>query len=75
MFIQLTLLHFFLLQFLYISGKYIQLNLNFFYDLFKSKLASRYGTYCTSDSDCDQHQKCLEGTCRCNIGERRFWTG
>jgi len=71
-FIQLILL-LILFQFLYISGKYIELNLNFFYYLFK--LANRYGAYCGSDSDCDQHQKCLGRACRCNIDERRFWTG
>ncbi|CAF3190354.1 unnamed protein product [Rotaria socialis] len=39
------------------------------------KLASNYGGFCYSDSDCDQHQKCSSTVCQCNLDERRFWTG
>ena len=40
-----------------------------------SSLGSRYGASCVADSGCDQHQKCISRTCRCNPDERRFWTG
>lgn len=75
MFIQLILLPLLLLfQLLSISGK-IYLKFSFIY-LFSFKLAEQtYDKYCDSDSNCNQHQKCLNKVCRCNIGERRFWTG
>jgi hypothetical protein len=72
MFIQLIILPLLLFQFPYILGRYI-LNQVFLHDLFK--LGNTYGAYCSSDSDCDQHQKCLNRACRCNTDERRFWTG
>ena len=37
--------------------------------------ANSYGAYCTTDSNCDANQKCVNKNCRCNADERRFWTG
>ncbi|CAF2898545.1 unnamed protein product [Rotaria sp. Silwood2] len=42
---------------------------------FSAISATRYGAFCTSDSDCDRHQKCSNKLCLCNSDERRFWTG
>ena len=41
----------------------------------RRSLGSRYGASCGGDSGCDQHQKCVSRSCRCNPEERRFWTG
>lgn len=72
MFIQIVNLYLLILQFEFISGKQIKmLRISFSTQI----LANSFGKHCQSDSDCDQHQKCLNNLCHCNKVERRFWTG